>query len=129
MWDHYISKCCSERKMPEMPIYYFDTLPLHPQPEHLESFTSYLSRLSEMNGIDSISALASICFPDSTLESVRGLKDYFPVSFGRLPIVAVCPEEKLRKTTFFYLAEKFGRSPLPPPHSNFLSGNISGNLR
>ena len=32
-----------------MQQYYFDTLPIHPPPERLESLTSYLIRLAEAN--------------------------------------------------------------------------------
>ena len=38
--------------------YYFAVLPLHPMPEHLESLTSYLMRLAEINGISSMDGLS-----------------------------------------------------------------------
>ena len=40
--------------------YFFDTLPVHPQPEQLESFTSYLTRLAEANGIQLVSQLLKL---------------------------------------------------------------------
>jgi hypothetical protein len=43
--------------------YYFDILPYHPQPERLESFTSYLMRLAGANSILSMDGLSALCFP------------------------------------------------------------------
>ena len=110
-------------------IYYFDVLPLHPQPEYLESLTSYLMRLAELNGISSIDGLSALCFSCQDRRITRDIADYPPVSFGDLTKVGTWSEEILRTTTFFHLAAKFGRSTLPQPMSRFLSGCISPNLR
>src|SRR6266487_582099 len=114
-----------------MQQYYFDTLPLHPQPERLESLTSYLTRLAEINGITSIAAVAAICSLDKIAEgkAVRYMKDYPPVSFGSLQEVTVCTEARLLQTTFYHLGKKFERSTLPYPLSGFLSSSLGKSLR
>ena len=109
--------------------YYFDALPLHPGPESLESLTSYLMRLGELNGISSIDGISTLSFPNQDRRITRDIADYQPVSFGHLMTIGVCNEEALRKTTFFHVTTKFGRSVLPQPTSRFLSGCISLYLR
>ncbi len=109
--------------------YYFEVLPLHPRPEHLESLTSYLMRLSEHNGISSIDGLSALCFPHQDRRITRDIADYPPVTFGDLTRVGTWSEETLRKTTFFHLVAKFGRSTLPQPMSRFLSGCVGQYLR
>ncbi len=109
--------------------YYFDVLPLHPRPEYLESFTSYLMRLAEENGISSIDGLSALCFPHQDRRITRDIGDYPPVSFGDLTRAGTWSEEILRPTTFFHLAAKFGRSTLPQPMSRFLSGCVGQYLR
>jgi len=104
-------------------------LPLHPRPECFESLTSYLMRLAERNGISSIDGISALCFPQQDRRITRDIADNPPMSFGDLTIVGACNEETLRKTTFFHLAVKFGRSTLPQPTSRFLSGCISQYLR
>ncbi len=39
-------------------------LPLHPQPQPLESMTSYLTRLAEANGLQSINELGALSLED-----------------------------------------------------------------
>ena len=112
-----------------MMTYFFEVLPLHPQPEYLESLTSYLMRLAELNGISSIDGLSALSFPYQDRGITRGIADYPPVSMGSLMILGACSEAVLRPTTFFHLTTKFGRSTLPQPTSRFLSGCISQNLR
>jgi len=109
--------------------YFFDTLPLHPQPEYLESLTSYLMLLAELNHISSIDGLSALCFPGQDRRITRDISDNPPVSFGNLAKAGACDEETLRKTTFFHLAAKFARSTLPQPVSRFLSGCVSQYLR
>lgn len=109
--------------------YYFDVLPLHPQPEYLESLTSYLMRLAELNGISSIDGISALCFPYQDRRITREIADYPPISFGQLITAGLCSEEMLRATTFFHLAAKFGRSTLPQPVSRFLSRCVSQYLR
>jgi DNA-binding XRE family transcriptional regulator len=109
--------------------YYFDVLSLHPRPEYLESLTSYLMRLAELNGISSIDGISALSFPQQDRRITRDIADYPPMSFSKLMIVGACNEETLRTTTFFHVAAKFGRSTLPQPSSRFLSGCISQYLR
>lgn len=112
-----------------MMTYYFDVLPLHPRPEYLESLTSYLMRLAEHNGISSIDGISALCFPHQDRRITRDIADFPPVSFGNLRIAVAYTEERLRATTFFHLAAKFGRSTLPQPMSRFLSGCVGQYLR
>src|SRR5438034_6678777 len=109
--------------------YYFDVLPLHPQPEPLESLTSYLTRLAEINEMHSVKALATLCFPDQTLNVVRGLRDYPLSSFDTLQKRTVCSEASLLKTTFYHLGEKFGRTSHLHQLPAFLSDSVAGYLR
>ena len=109
--------------------YYFDVLPLHPRPAYLESLTSYLMRLAELNGISSIDGISALCFPHQDRRITREVADYPPVSFSDLTRVGTWSEEILRTTTFFHLAAKFGRSSLPQPVSRFLSGCVGRYLR
>ena len=109
--------------------YYFDVLPLHPPPEYLESLTSYLMRLAELNGISSIDGISALCFSHQDRRITRDIADYPPISFGDLTRVGAWTEEILRPTTIFHLAAKFGRSTLPQPVSRFLSGCVGQYLR
>jgi DNA-binding XRE family transcriptional regulator len=110
-------------------FYYFDTLPVRPQPEHLESCTSYLTRLAERNGVSSVDGLAALCFPHQDRRITRDLADYPPTSFQTLTRAAACSEATLVGTTFFHLGTKFGRSSKPQPLSRFLSGSVVPYLR
>ncbi len=86
-------------------------------------------RLAELNGISSIDGISTLSFPHQDRRITRDIADYLPVSFDQLMIIGVCNEEALRKTTFFHVTAKFGRSALPQPTSRFLSGCISQYLR
>jgi hypothetical protein len=112
-----------------MNIYHFDTLPLHPQPEALESFTSYLTRLAEANGIQSVRHLSKLCFPGDKGNFGLNGGDYPYVTFGDLSRVTLCPEATLRATTFYHLGRKFGRLTQAQPLSQFLSGSVAKQLR
>lgn len=109
--------------------YWFDVLPLRIKPKQLESFTSYLIRLAEKNGLHSTTALAAVCFPDQTLNIVRNLRDYPLPTMKSLETVATCSEADLLTTTFYHLGKKFGRSMLSRSLSAFLSDSLAEYLR
>lgn len=110
-------------------LYYFEALPIRLQPEQLESFTSYLTRVAENNGLHSINALAAVCFPDQTLNVVRNLRDYPLPALNNLESVLTCSEDKLLATTFYHLGKKFGRSIEPHSLPSFLADSLAGYLR
>lgn len=112
-----------------MNSYFFETLPVHPQPKRLESFTSYLTRLAEANGIQLVSQLLKLCFPQGRPGFTLNTGDYPPRSFGVLPAMAVCRPSDLQSTTFYYLAQKFSRRTEAQPLSQFMSGTLSPGLR
>ena len=112
-----------------MDHYYFDVLQLHPPPEYLESLTSYLTRIAEMNGIDGYQSLATLCLPTEPASRVRTLKDYPLSSFSTLGSTTVKPEATLLKTTFYHLAKKFECSTEAKPLSIFLSRSVADCLR
>lgn len=87
---------------------YFEILPIHPQPEPLESFTSYLIRLAEANGLGSAQGFVRLLFPASEQTCQRYLRGYPLDSFAPIATLAGCSEDRLRATTFFYLGECFG---------------------
>jgi hypothetical protein len=109
--------------------YYFDSLPLHPKPEPLESLTSYLIRLAKLNGVLSIDGISALFFSHQDRRITRGISDYPPASFNSLTRIGILDKEILRSTTFFHLAAKFERSALPQPMSRFLAGSVGQYLR
>ena len=112
-----------------MNAYYFDTLPVHFQPHPGESFTSYLIRLAEANGIQLVSQLFKMCFSKGRPGFTINTGDYPPRSFGALPTMTMCDPSDLLPTTFYYLAQKFSRRTEAQPVSQFMSGTLSPGLR
>ncbi len=108
-----------------MTVYYFDTLPVHPQPAYLESLTSYLTRLAEANGLTTIRDLFKLSFPTEPVRLSFQTGDFPPASFGGLPTLAQCGEERLFATTFYHLGKKFNKILRPRPLAQFLSGSIA----
>lgn len=112
-----------------MTPYAFDVLPVHPAPLPLESYTSYVTRLAESNGLTRYSDLAARLFPQTHPLKVRELTDYTPASFGRVAEEALCSETDLQSTTFFHLARKFGRVPQSRHLSLLMVRGLSVHLR
>ncbi len=108
---------------------YLDTLPLRPQPEPLESLTSYLTRLAEANQLRSIQTLFKLCFPTGRSKLTLHTGDYPPISFGALPAVACCPEPELLAMTFYHFGKKFDRLLKPRSLAQFLAESIAPHLR
>lgn len=109
--------------------YYFDVLPVRPSFEPLESLTSYVTRLAVANGITSVDAMTTLCFPKQDRRISRELADFPPASIGVMGEAEVIPEKALLNMTFFHLGVKFGRSSKPQPLSRFLTGCIARETR
>jgi len=107
-------------------IYFFEMLPLRPQPQPLEAFTSYLTRVAEANGARRYSQLNSFF---EEYHSISDFADYPPRSFGMLPAITGCGETELLKTTFYHVGKKFGRLYDSPWLGRFLSGIVASSLR
>lgn len=107
--------------------YYFDILPIHPQPQPLESFCSYTIRLAAANGIEHLSQWWRLCYPTSRPSVTDHTGDSIPVSFGVLPELAVCSEPSLRQATFYHLTKKFGCT--SHAMGSFLVGSVAEYLR
>src|SRR6266851_4927297 len=110
--------------MVDIPQFYFDTLPLHPPPKRLETLTSYLIRLAEENGFQSL-PVRYFLFQALQISQGVASKDHLPTSFGNLPRVACCSEALLKQSTFYHVGQKFGRPATP----NTLSRSIAPHLR
>jgi len=110
--------------------YSFDALAVHPQPEPLESFTSYLTRLAEANHIPTCGALLRfVGINERENWKQKVVKDLPQTSFGQLPQLAVCTQAELRRLTFYHLGEKFGRPAAPQAMSVFLRDALGDVLR
>ncbi len=106
-------------------------LPLHPQPQPLESFTSYLIRLAEANGFQSIRELVALVgSPRRRQESLYNSPDYpAPSFYAGLAHITGCPEERLLQTTFHSLIRRFGCSTYPHSLHQFLRESLASSLR
>jgi hypothetical protein len=108
----------------------WNVLPLHPRPEVLESFTSYMIRLAEANGLQSLNELTTLAGMTPGRQSgFRSSPDSPAPPYAGLAQLTGCPEERLLSTTFFPLAQRFGCSPHPNSLSRFLAGSIAAHLR
>lgn len=112
-----------------LPPLYFDVLPVRPQPEPLESFTSYLMRLGEANRLRYPCDLGHRLFPGQSPYAIRILTDHVPVTWGTVSQQAHCSEAQLLATTFHHLGRKFGRPTNGKALSSFLYGAIALSLR
>jgi hypothetical protein len=103
-------------------------LPLHPQPQWLESWSSYLIRLAEANGLKAINELAILAGLRGRWKGVRAFPDfYFAVSSERLAGITGCTPSILRATTFYPLVRHFACPLLRA--SRFLQGSLASSLR
>jgi transcriptional regulator with XRE-family HTH domain len=108
-------------------FYYFDTIPLHPQPEHLESLLSYVMRISEANGIYEILTLYKLM--EIRIGNVNHFGDYSLQFFKKFALRTTCSETRLLATTLHFAGEKFGRSTKSNALSRFFHGSLSEYLR
>ena len=102
-------------------------LPLHPQPQPLESFSSYITRLAEANGLQSINELATLA--GARWSRVYARPDYPCLPYEGLARIAGCTEEVLEQMTFQNLAQRFSCPTHPMPLRRFLQGSLAPNLR
>lgn len=108
----------------------WNLLPLHPPPEALESFTSYMIRLAQDNGHQSLNELTTLAGITRGRQSgFRTSPDYPAPPYVGLAQLTGCPEERLLSTTFFHLAQRFGCSPHPNFLCGFLAGSVATHLR
>ena len=103
-------------------------LPLHPQPQWLESWSSYLIRLAEANGLKSLNEVAALSGLTGGWKGVRTSPDsYFAVSSERLAVISGCTQSSLRNTTFYHLVRHFSCPMLRA--SRFLQGSLAASVR
>jgi len=102
-------------------------LPLHPQPQPFETLTSYLTRLSSANGLQSMNELGVLA--GATWSRVKTHPDYPCPVYEGLAGIAGCPAERLASTTLLHLAQHFGYSPHPKPLRRFLHTSLAPFLR
>src|SRR5262249_38335969 len=85
--------------------YYFDAFTLSPPLQPFESFTSYLTRVAEANGMRKYFQLKPFLGENSYISR---LADYPLRTLGMLPTITNNSEPELLRTTFYHVIEKFG---------------------
>lgn len=106
----------------------FQTFPLHPQPELCESLSSYLLRLSVANRISFVYRLFRLVFPGEK-HNTDFICDLVPTSWGILPQVSQCTEERLLQTTFHHLVNCFVPGKTAAVRRSFLGDTVVNHLR
>jgi len=103
-------------------------LPLRPCPQPLESLTSYITRLAQANGLQSINELGAL----ANRMSLSGLKrrpDYPAPAYPGFVQITGYPRETWFGMTFFHLVQHFGRSIHPLSLHRFLASSLTLSLR
>jgi DNA-binding XRE family transcriptional regulator/biotin operon repressor len=102
---------------------YLNTLPAHPQPQALESLSSYLKRLAKANGIHHLAAF-------SHLVRIRKPARLFelspPLDWGQLGQLTQTTEAQLLILTPYFLGHKLGRE---QTMGKFLAKSVVQHLR
>lgn len=106
----------------------WNVLPLRPQPQPLESITSYITRLAEANGLQSINELGALA-GGMAFSSLKKRPDYPTSAYPGLAKITGHPQERWLRMTFFHLVQHFGRSMHPHPLHRFLAGSLAPFLR
>ena len=94
--------------------FHIDVLAQHPKAQYLESLTGYIYRLARLNGLNSY-ATRELILHGKSLENDNPID-----ALTYLALSTAKDISSLRKTTFFHLLTKFGRS----IGSSFLVGSI-----
>ena len=102
---------------------------MHPQPQWLESLSSYLIRLAEANELKSLNELEALAGISKGRQSWRSFPDYPSPLLGKIARLAGCTESSLLGTTFFPLARHFGCPTRPGAFRRFFRGSLSSSLR
>jgi transcriptional regulator with XRE-family HTH domain len=110
----------------ERPIW--KLLPLHPQPQPLESFTSYLLRLAEANRLKSIYEIFTLAGAKNGWQWIHCADFPSPV-YTNLAQIAGCTPTQIMMTTFYTLGWNFGYPPHNTPLHRFLQGSRAERLR
>lgn len=108
-------------------VTYTDTLPLHPQPERFESFSSHLMRIAEENCIDKLSALKK--FLGVAMSNEEHFGDYPHYISETLLLRTACTKSQLLASTLYHVGKKFGRSMQPNALARFFNGGVGKSLR
>lgn len=116
-----------DRFDPELAIW--KLLPLHPQPQPLESFSSYLIRLGEANGLRRLAELDALAGAYPRGQSARLAPDYPSPSYKGLAQLTGCTEARLKSATFLHLGRRFGRAQHPLTLRRFLQGSLASCVR
>ena len=103
-------------------------LPLRPQPQPLESITSYLTRLAEANGLQSINELGALA-GGMSFSSLKRSPDYPAAAYPGLAHITGYPEERWFDMTFFHLVGHFGCAINPNSVHRFLARSLAASLR
>ncbi len=104
-------------------------LPLHPQPQPLESFTSYLLRLAEANGLRSIYEIAQLAGAKNAWSWIH-FADFPHSADTNLAQIAGCTPAQLMMATFLPIAQIFGYpSHHTKPLHRFFQESLAKGLR
>src|SRR6266496_3237068 len=110
----------------------WNVLPLRPLPQPLESLTSYMTRLTEANGLQSINELGALAGV-LRMTTIQWRADYpadYPASaYQGLAQLTGHPPQRWIDMTFFSLVQHFGRATNPSAVHSFLAGSLAASLR
>src|SRR5450755_728278 len=104
-------------------------LPLHPHPQPLESFSSYVTRLAEANGLKSVNELAALARTSVGFQVERSSPDYPHRLHIGLAEVTGCSLALVQSTTFFHIGQHFGVPAYSRPLQRFLQSSLAKSLR
>lgn len=104
-------------------------LPLHPQPASLESVTSYITRLAQANGLQSIAELATLAGLTHNWQSLRSFPDGSIANALGLTTLTGWTRTDLDTMTFLPLGRHFGRANSTQTLRRFLQGSLASHLR
>ncbi len=114
---------------PNHPGKIWQQLPLHPQPASLESVTSYITRLTQANGLQSIAELATLAGLNHNWQSLRSFPDGSITNALGLTTLTGCTRTDLDAMTFLPLGRHFGRANSTLTLRRFLEGSLASYLR
>ena len=107
----------------------WDLLPLHPPPEPLESFTSYITRIAERNGFQLIDDLANLAGRPNGWKNQYLFPDFPCPPYEGLAHITGCSVAELEGTTFSSLREFFGFRLYPTFFRKFLQESLAADFR